>query len=225
MTRAQIVALAGKRLGDEEADYLTLLDSFFDEVLRDLAASEAIELLRSEHTFDLVADQESYSTRTMTGLVAPNYPLRVLDIWVPTWGADGTAPLLRRAYTNVEFQQFRNTLSADDLRGRFRLWQVYPNNATVRFWPPVDAANAGTGLGRVNYLAPPASIAGSDELEQIRYEDIPTIVNGLVMYGAPYRDETLIDLERAGELYQQGKALMWGRTHNGQPGRAEPLPF
>jgi hypothetical protein len=89
----------------------------------------------------------------------------------------------------------------------------------------VDATNAGAGLGRIRYLKNPTSLASGDELEDIHIEDIPTVVNGLIYYGAPFRDESLMDVERAGALYQQGKLTMWGRTHNGQAGRAEPYDF
>jgi hypothetical protein len=221
MKRQDIVALAAKRLGDESAGYVATLDSFFDSVLRDFAEIEAIELLRKESPFDLVQDQENYSTRTMTGIVAPFYPLRILNVWVPTWGREG---IVARATSDNEYMSFRQRITPL-ARGRFRIWQVYPNITTVRLWPPVDADNAGTGLGSIKYIAQPTTLGPTDDIVEIRYEDLEVIVNGLVFYGAPFRDETMLNVDRAGQLYQQGRQYMWGRTFNGEPGKAEPNDF
>lgn len=223
MTRAQIVAAAASHLGDSSAEFLTILDGYFDEVLRDLARDEAIELLRREHVFDLVADQENYSTRTMTVLSAPYYPLRVLNIWVPTWGAEG---ILQKANTDDEFMYFRQTTDPQTLKaGRIRMWQVYPNHQQIRVWPTTDAANSGVGLGSIKYIGPPSIIASNDVMDEIRYEDLDTITYGLIFKGAPFRDETLSDVDKAAAIYQQGKAAMWARTHNGYAGRTDPQDF
>lgn len=223
MKRQDVVAAAALRLGDQSTAYQTVVDGFFDQVLRDLAMIEAIELLRVETAFDLVVDQENYATRTMTGMVAPFYPLRILNVWVPTWLQEG---ILHQASSDGDYLHFRQRYHFTPGNGtRCRTWQVYPNITTVRMWPPVDASNAGTGLGSVKYIKQAAAVASGDDIVEIREEDLGTIVNGLVFYGAPFRDETMLEVDRAGQLYQLGIRQMWGRTFNGQGGRADPKDF
>lgn len=222
MIRSEIIAKAARRLGDTSQPFLDVLDDFFDDILGDLAQAEAISDLIEEAAFDIIEDQESYSSQTICGLTGV-YPLRILKIHVPSWGLAGTAPGFRRAENNAEYEQMRQ--AGDELRGTAKFWRTYPNSRQVQLWPPADADNAGTGIGRVVYLRAPSTFLPQDDVTDIRAEDIETVVWGLVSRGAPFRDETLADTDHALEMYERGKQIMWSRSHTEVPQRVVARDF
>lgn len=208
MTRAQIVAEAARRLGDQTTEFLSEVDAAFDYVLNDLAAHEAIGDLQRIHSTALVADQRDYSTRTLTGLTAPDWPDRILSLRVWAFGVDS----LLQQVSDAAFEAQR-ALDGEDATGRPRLWRCYPNSRTVQLHPPADDESDGELL-EVLYLAPPTAVASNADLDEIRREDLETIVFGLQARLAPFLDESVADPNLAWQLYAAGRDRMWARRHN-----------
>lgn len=223
MTRLEIVTAAGRRLGDTSSAFLTILDGFFDDVLRDLAQAECISEWMQENDFDLVEAQEDYSTLVITQLAGNVSPVKILRIWIPGAGGAGAPPLFRQADSDYEYEALR--AGSSDAQGTPRLWRIWPNWTTVQLWPPVDAGNAGVNLGKVQFLSHPTAIASGAELTEVPTEDFETVVLGIVARGAPFRDETMGDVDQALQLYERGKSLMWGRLHNSHPKRVVAQDF
>lgn len=209
MTRAQIVAEAGRRLGDTSAAFLAEINAAFDFVLGDLAASEAIGDLQQVHTAAvLVADQRDYSTQTLSGVAAPNFPDRILSLRVWDFGVDS----LLEQVSDAEFEQAR-ACDGELTVGRPRRWRPWPNSRQVQLHPPADGDADGAAIECV-FLAPPATIAGGDPIDQVRAEDLETIVFGLKARLAPFLDESVADPQMDWQLYVAGRDRMWGRRHN-----------
>lgn len=224
MTREELILLAATRLGDESTDFLEDLDPLFDDVLRDLAASDALLLLRKTAQFTPVADQRTYDTRTITGLSSPDYPKRILSLVVANWSPWA---VIDQADNNEQFERLRYSTDPT-LSSRWRIWRLYPNETTLEVWPPADAAavdDAGANGAEILYEAPPTSLGDTDEIEEVRQEDLETLKWGIIARAAHFRDETLALADLALQHYERGKARIWARTHNGRPGRIEPRPF
>jgi hypothetical protein len=218
MTRDQLINLAGVELGDNSTDFKAVLDPFYDDIMQELAAEQLLDQLKATNPFTTVLDQENYSTLTLTGLSVP--PVRVLDIRVPTWGSSG---IIKQAESHDEYELHRQAMA--DLRGRFRLWRIFPNLSQLQFWPPVDTENVGVSIGEILFLKPPTAIAGGATIEEIDTEDLPTLKWGVVRKGAPFRDETLVDLEKATAHFEAGKRRMRARIYNQRPTRVYPRDF
>lgn len=218
MTRTQIVAAACKRLGDSSTDFTTIVNGLFDTVWQDMAAAECLGDLKATATFDLVEDQEDYALAT----ILTTAPIRVLTVWIPSFGTSGSAPLFRQAESEDEYQGMRAAWT--DLRGTPRLWRVSPTRSTLQLWPPVDADNAGADLGSITYFGPPTAVGASAQPD-IPVEDTPTIIWGLIAHAATFRDESLSDVDQAMQMYERGKSQMWGRLHNSGPARARAREF
>lgn len=223
MIRSDIVLQAATRLGDTSTDFLGVVDSMFDFVLRDLAQAEAIDRLVNANDFDLLAGQEVYSTNTICQLVPGAYPVRILRIWIPQFGSTGVAPWFRQAENDLEYEQLR--ADTGDSEGQPQLWRVSPNGNDVEMWPPVSAAGAGANLGMVRYQAPPSVYASGDDVEELPDEDLETVIWGLIARAATFRDETMADVDSALQLYERGKSRMWGRLHNSEPKRVAARDF
>lgn len=218
MTRDELIDFAGLRLGDNSTAFKAILDPFFDDIMRDLATNELLDALKQTNTFDTVLDQEDYSTQTMTGLSED--PIKIFKIRVPTWGVSGN---IRQAESEQQYVLRRQAMT--DSRGRFLIWRIYPNMGQIQFWPPVDADNAGVGIGEIHFLAKPTAIAGGTTITEVPTEDLDTLTWGVVARGAPFRDDSLITVDHALSQYEAGKKRIQGRIYSSTPTRVYPRDF
>lgn len=212
MTRDEIVASVANRLGDASTEFQAVVNEFFDDVLAELASEELIPSLKQLGTFTVDQDTRTYDVKDETG--ATDYPIRVLDLRVPDWGYFAR---VMQAENNEEFDRYRFDYS-QDYRGKWRLWRTYPNVRTLEVWPPAGSEDAGVDA-EIVYLAPPAQITGETELTELDRVDVPWLKYGMIAYGAPFRDETIGDIEQARTLFEAGKRRLFGRIFNSAPGR------
>ncbi len=218
MTRDGLINECGLRLGDNSAAFQAVLGPFFDDIMREMAVEALLPALIVTNTFSTVEDQENYSTLTMTGLTVP--PVKIMRIRVPTWGTGG---IIEPAENDEHYELYRQAFS--DLRGRFLLWRIYPNISQVQFWPPVDSSNVGTNIGEIQFAKSPTVITGPTTITECPNDDLGTLKWGIIMLGAPFRDDTLIDVDKAREHYLAGKQAMRARLWTQTPVRAEPRDF
>ena len=207
MTRDQIVAEAARRLGDTSTEFKAEVDSAFDFVLSDLAHDELIGDLRQKQTATINASQRDYDTQTISGVAAPYYPTRIFSIRVWAWGAEGF--ISRAPHWRFELERVAD---GDATTGRPRFWSVWPNDKNMQLHPPADATNAGASM-EVEFMAPPSIITGPTEITDLRFEDLETVVNGLIARHAGFKDESLPDVQAAFALYIDGKNRMYSRVH------------
>lgn len=208
-TRTEIVTEAARRLGDQSSDFVAEVNSAFDYVLADLALEGCIQDLRKVASSAVtVTSQINYDTRTLCGLSSPHYPSQVYSLRVRAWGAAG---ILRRA-SDQEYEWLRHC-DGENATGRPYVWRVYPNIRQVQLWPPASSENADATL-EVEYLAPPSILAGGDDISELRFEDLETIIYGLMARGVGFKDQTAIDLEAAFASYIAGRNRMYARVHN-----------
>lgn len=208
MTRTEIVTEAGRRLGDTSAGFLAELDKYFDFVLGDLAAAEAIGSLRRLANMTVTTGR-FYQTDSALGLSANVFPYEILSLRVWNWGPSGLIP---RAGSDEEFERERAQSNGTET-GRFRMWRLYPNNRVIEVYPAGSANEVGETV-EVLYIAPPSIITGSAEITEVQFEDLETIVYGLQARGAQAKDETAPDIQVVTALYEVGKRRMWGRRYN-----------
>lgn len=209
MTRADIVLEAARRLGDTSATYLAEVDATFNFILSDLAAEEAIgDVVTANETQLVMPDQRAYSARDLTGLAPPVWPDRILALRV--WAYGHESALERVPDAIFEEARMRDGEAA---RGRPRIWRCWPNGRQVQVHPPADAESSGVAFECL-FLRPPAAITSVDEIEDIRIEDIETVVFGLQARLAPVNEETAADQSAAWQAYIAGRARMYARLHN-----------
>ena len=218
-TRLALVTEAARRLGDQSTNFLTEVDASFPFVLDDMAAREVISELRKVATFDLVTNQENYSTATMVASTAPDYPLFLEKIWIPTFGAMG---LPAQANSDEEYERYRAgniSQTTPQVAGIPQIWRVYPNESQVQMWPPVDSEHAGVATGQLTYVATPTINASGSETAQIRRIFQETVVWGLMARNAEFKDENEQSFEKYWPLYLDGVSRMWGHRFNHSGGR------
>lgn len=214
MTRDDIIAEAARRLGDASAEFTQQVSLAFDYVLGDLAANECIgDLRRAYDQAELVADQRDYSTRDLTGLNAPDWPDRILAIRIWSFGSES---LIEGPVPDTAFEA-RRAADGEDATGRPRIWRLWPNSRTLQFHPPPGVEEDGDAIECL-FMSPPSTLAGADDIEEIRREDLETVVYGLKARLAPFLDETVSDPNADWQLYLAGRERMWARLHNGRIG-------
>lgn len=211
MTREEIISHAGSRLGDQSAGFLTVLDGLFNFVLGDLAASEVIGALRQVKTVTIVEDQIPYTMATIIGTAGATGRLVSLTVWA--WGTNGQIPRL----DDGTFADYRLS-TGEDYRGEWRGWRPYPTEQTIQVWPPADA-EASTATAEALVEVPPTVIASGDDIAEIEFNDLETIVYGLQCRGAGYAEDSAADFKKFYPLYELGKKHMWGRRFNSRCGR------
>lgn len=211
MTRDQLIAEALQRLGDTSAAFATNMATTFDLVLGEMASRGAISLLNTQATFLVTDNTRDFATQTITGLSAPNYPYEVRSIRVPAWGFP--RGILEHVTEEVlEAQRLRD----GDTQGQPRVWAFVPDEVTIRIHPKAGSPYSGA-TAEINFLKPPAVISGSTEISEVRNEDLPTFVKGMVVYGMTFMDEAqaeelVIDRQRALQDWNQGLAVMAARA-------------
>lgn len=218
MTRDDIVAEAARRLGDASTQFLAEVQLAFDYVLGDLAAHECLgDLRRVASAATLVAGQRDYDARTLTGLAAPDWPERIVSLRVWAWGIESLleGPVVDRVF------EARRAADGEDATGRPCLWRYFPNRRTVQLHPPAGDDEDGETIECV-YLAPPTVLTGAQHIEEIRREDLETIVYGLQARLAPFLDETQADPATAWSLYVAGRDRMYARLHSTGVGNIIP---
>lgn len=217
-TRLALVTEAARRLGDQSAPFLTEVDAAFPFVIDDMAAREAISELRKTANFTVVLNQEDYSTATMVGSTAPDYPLYIEKLYVPSWGMD-SIPEAENDTDYDRYKQGRFNTVPPQIAGTWQVWRLYPNEAQIQVWPPADADHAGANLAYVTYVATPTINASGAETAQIRRIFQETVVYGLMARSAEFKDETADDFERYWQLYLDAVNRIWGQRFNHRGGR------
>lgn len=219
MTKQDLLTQIGQRLGDTSAGFNTILSPILDEVIRDLAANDAIGSLRKTHTFNWVANQRDYDTRGITGLngstvgapAGTDYPIDIIRFVVPAWG--NQEGFIERV-SELEFEGYRlaNTdSSGNPILFRPQMWRVYPNQTNVQFDPVPDAYSTGFTV-ECFFLAPPTTLGVNDNIVEIRLEHMPVIIAGCIKYGLVFQDETIIDRTTAERDFLMGMVRM--KTQN-----------
>lgn len=206
MTKTALLTEIGQRLGDTTSGFLTILGNIFDQVLRELAARGAIRSVRQTATFTFTENTQNYSTRTLSGLSSPNYPLDIVQIVVPAWQSQG---YLRRV-NDEQFERWRLAYideSGSPIAGQPQVWRLYPNETQLQVQPVPDGDSTSDSV-ELEFIAPPTALSGSDAITQVRQEHIPYLVAGCVKYGAPFQDETRMDMRTALLEFEQGIRIM-----------------
>lgn len=219
MTKAEILNLAGLRLGDNSTAFVdTVLSPLFTLVLLDLASAECIELVKRTAEFEVVAGKRGYSLQEITGQT-PHPIMRALQLRVYEWSS--MQPEFRPDQT---FEEIRMS-QGEAATGKWRAWRVFPNSRNLEVTPPAgadDAVNATTGLpvmAQLTYIANPRSYGDDVDLTDLHAEDIPCIVAGLLKYGAPFGDQTMETLPSDMVEWETKKREMYGRRWNGRAGQ------
>lgn len=216
-TRLALVTEAARRLGDQSAPFITEVDAAFPFVIDDMAAREAISELRLTANFTIVAGQENYNTATITAQTAPDYPLYIEKLYVPSWGMD-SIPEAENDYDYDRYKQGRFNTVAPQIAGTWQIWRLYPNEAQIQVWPPADSDHAGVNLAYVTYVATPA-IPAPGELAQVRRIFQEAVIYGLMARSAEFKDETIDEFDRYWQLYLDAVSRMWGQRFNHRGGR------
>lgn len=188
MKRSEILLHAGRELHDQSPNYLAdVLDPAFDLILADLARAGAISALTSSLTASpLTESVRAYSTRTLSGLAAPYFPLEILSLRVWAWGLVGILEKVSDAV--FAFRRSRD----GDTSGQPSCWRYYPNEQAIELHKIPNSAAASASL-EVTYLKPPTLIAQDTDITEVHYEDIPVIVLGLKSHGAEDRNDDVAD--------------------------------
>lgn len=193
MTKTALLTEIGQRLGDTSTTFLTILGSIFDEVLREIAARGGLKQVRQVNSAAIfAADTPSYSTRTITGIASPDWPLDIISLRVPEWQQQGM--LVR--FNDREFELWRHAYtdsSGTNLTDYPRGWRLYPNETQLQV-VPVPHSTAATATVEVLYIQPPTALSGGDSIQELRQEHIPWLLAGCVKYGAVFQDETRADV-------------------------------
>jgi hypothetical protein len=211
MTKTALIAEVANRLGDSTTGFLTILGTIFDEVLRELAARGAVKQARQTASSAwLVAGTMSYSTRTITGISSPDWPLDVISLRVPMWQAGG---FLER-FDDETFEGWRHACTDSTgtaIRGYPRGWRLYPNETQLQVIPVPDST-ADDATVETLYLKPLTALSGSDDIVQLRQEHIPWLLQGCIKYGAVFQDETRTDVKAATQEFEIGIRRMIGEA-------------
>jgi hypothetical protein len=223
MNRSAIVAAAARRLGEESAAFLAIVDAEFPFVIHDLAAHQALGLLTGKATCTWTASTRSYDVHSLLGLI--DLGLTQNEVWdiesvvVYAWGP--TQGIISRANTEREFMQQRLT-DGDTTEGRPTLWRFYPTRSTIEFHPIPDAEAASASV-EITYIAEPTIPLGPYEVSQVRTEDQEVVVWGLMARLAPFKEDYANDADKWWQLYLAGIERMKANRFNSCPGRIEPM--
>ena len=209
MTRTQLVGMVAERLGDSSTDFVAdVLDGFFDRVLEEMATNDCLRSLRKVANFSFTAGDDTYSTRTITGLASPDFPVDLIRVMVPAWGS--WAGMLTRleedAFLKFRLQYVDSTGAL--VTGQPAVWTLYPNEQQLYIAPAPAAEYVITNGVEVQYIAPPTAIASGADITEVRREHLSTIIYGMIAHGANFQDETLPDLASARPLFEAGMARM-----------------
>lgn len=217
-TRTALVTEAGRRLGDQSTQFLLDVDASFPFVLDDMAAREAISELRKVANFNIVAGQENYDTAVITGQTAPDYPLFLEKLYIPSWGMSGYPEYLGdHEYDRYKAGSF-NTVPPQ-IASAWQVWRLYPNESQIQVWPPADADHSGVALAQVTYVATPTVNTAGQETAQIRRIFQEAVVFGLMARSAEHKEETQGDEQKYWQLYLDAVGRMWGHRFNHRGGR------
>lgn len=212
MTRAEIIAEAGRRIRDTSSAFKTaVFDSLFDMVLAEMASKGAITALNSKNSAVVfVASQRSYTTLALSGLSTPNYPLEIIRLRAWAWGLPGGI-IEKKSDAAFALQRARD----GDTAGQPRIWRYSPNEQAVEVHPPPNSASAAATID-VEYLKPPTLIADGTHITEVHFEDIPTIIAGLKVYAGEHQSDIAADRDSMRQkdlaIWSAGLAAMVARN-------------
>lgn len=217
MTKDDILTRVGKRLGDTSSDFLSeVLDPIFDDVMAELALKECIRSLHRVATFTFDEGVTDYSTSDKITGSANVYPRHVLDLKVPGWGYPGGI-LNRKRDEDWDIIRMSRGVT---LSGTPEMWRLYPNERQFQIWPAPEADDCTDDVEAL-YIAPPTVLTSASELTELHAEHVPGIVAGMVWYGLPFQDETLVDRQSAFAQWEMfiGELRRDAKRENGRPVR------
>lgn len=190
MTRTEIVAEVARRLGDESTGFKTLIDSYFQFALYELAQRGCISQLRKVLESAIwTASTMSYNTATILGLSTP--PAAITKILVPAWGFESG---YIHHKSDDEFDLYRLQWGYN-LEGRPDIWRLYPNETQIQFYPLPDGDSAGETVS-IEYWDHPTVIASGTQLTEIQIEDVPTLIAMMYDSGLTFNDATRAEVTR-----------------------------
>ena len=179
MTRNEILQAALQRCGAKPSDTNArdMLNTHFDFVLGEMAEAGILTSLIKNDTFELADGTRYYSTRTMASLTAPRYPTKIKNLRVWVWGET-------QGFINQETDELFESrrLRGGDASGRPRAWRYYPNETQIEVYP-VPGPDEDEQEVSFLYMAPPTILAGANNVEEVRFQDLPTLIKGLRYYG------------------------------------------
>jgi len=221
MTKNEVLAEVGKRLGDDSANFLSdVLSPIYDETVFEMAANGCILTLRQTTTFSLVYNQRDYSLDAASGLGTDIFPIEVQKLIVPQWGVAGI--LERKEERDFDAIRISHTDSTGAaVPGQPRIWRIFPNETNLQVDPVPDAASAVSC--EITFIAPPTILADGDPVAEIRRQYIPVVIAGMMTHGLQFQDETvtnLFDGKTAPVFFEAGMARMKERSF-AEPGRAK----
>jgi hypothetical protein len=218
MTKSDILSECARRIGDTNSSFITsTLSPAFDFVLIELAAEECVGLLRKLSTFALnvpgVNTSDGLTSITLAhssvlNLAAGRLPQRIKRVTVPSWG--WPYGRLRKA-DDEEFERYWLAHGAS-YSGQPRLWRQYPTPATLQLWPAVSS-DWNTATLFLEWIAAPTTLTDNQDITELMWSDLPTILAGLYRVGVKFQDETIADSGAAEALWLAGVAKMRAR-HN-----------
>lgn len=222
MTKQEVLDQVGREVQDTSAGFLAILSLAYNWVVLELAQRGVIAPLMKKATFNFTASQSTYSTTTVCGLSAGNYPAEVTRLLVPTWGAEGK--LYRLSDAAFEEQVLCTGVTTT---GRARWWRLYPNDTTLEVFPIPDTDNSGGSYPvTITFRQSPTTLGDNDTITEIRLEDLPTVKAGLAVQGVKFRDETYQDRTEALAKFEQGIVAMrlrnWDHKFKGRDLRVKP---
>jgi hypothetical protein len=224
VTKDDVVAEVARRLGETSADFQVLLGTIFDRVLDELASHDCIRSLWRTATFSFVANQRTYSTRTISGLASPHYPRDFKRIIVPAWGPVEGYIVRVKEESFVQFRLGSTDTDGANVTGRPRVWCLTPNEQTMAFDPAPGADDVLANGVEALFLVPPNALAGTSPIEEVRQEHIPAIIGGMIKHGLVFQEETLVDRPGAIRDYELMIIHMRGEAQR-ERGRATRMAF
>lgn len=210
MTRTQLVTLVANRLGDASSAFTTILDTYFDRVLEEMAAMEAIKSLHKVNTTQFTASTSTYSTRTLTGLSSPDFPVDIKRLVVPAWGP--ISGILTRLNEDQFLEKRLSHINSDGTyqEGQPQYWCLSPNEQQLYVTPRPSSDYVTSNQLEVYYISPPTAIGSGTDITEVRREHLMTIIYGMIAHGASFQDETLPDQREARALFDRAMLQMKG---------------
>lgn len=219
MKKIEIINHAARLMGDTSAAFVAdIVAPNFELVMLDLAQRDCLRQLRRATTFTVEEDKRIYDTREVTQLT-PHFPTEICSLTVYAWAGEAIIPMAPTAEIMREYR----ASAGEDHRGRWDLWFADLTPGRLEVWPPASAAEHGAEC-EVVFIAPPTALRNEDDVLEIHVEDVPTVVHGLRFLGSGFKED-LVEKQESQALYEQGARRIWARTHNGRPGRIQPMAF
>jgi len=217
MTRENLVAAAARRMGDESAEFKAYLENEYPFVIRDMAAKEALDLIRATKTgVNLTDGQREYDVTTLLGISNEVYDIESVVCW--EWGAsDG---VVVRAQSDAEFIRER-LKDGESGEARPEMYRFHPTRATIEF-TPIPTSDAANDDLEITYIAEPTIVGSTESEVYVRVEHQEVVVWGLMVRGAHFKEEWLALLPYWDAKYMQGIASMRAKRFNQFPGRIQP---